>query len=55
MEHNEKASIGLSHNIYYADSRYLEGQAELAERARRMNPLMRFSLKQQSLKYGYEW
>jgi hypothetical protein len=55
MEHNEKGSVGLSHNIYYADTRYLEGQAELAERARLINPLKRFSLKQESLKYAYKW
>lgn len=55
MEHNEKGTLGLSHNIYYAAPSYLVGQAELAERARLNNPLKRFSLKDESRKIGYEW
>lgn len=55
MEHNEKGSLGLPHNIYYAQASYLAGQAELAERARRNNPLKRFSLKDESRKIGYQW
>lgn len=55
MKHNEKGDLDLPHNIYYADVKYLEGQADLAERARLNNPLKRFSIKDESRKYGYKW
>lgn len=55
MDTNEKGYEDLSHNIYYARSLYLEGQRELAERARRSNSLLRFSLKEQAIKIGYQW
>jgi hypothetical protein len=55
METNEKGYLDLPHNIYYADYKYLEGQAQLAERARRISSLKRFSLKEEAIKIGYKW
>lgn len=55
MKHNEKGLLDLSHNIYYGHSCYMEGQRELAERARRINSLRRFSLKEEAIKIGYKW
>jgi len=54
METNEKGYLDLPHNKYYVDYKYLEGQAELAERARRISSLKRFSFKEEAIKLGYK-
>jgi hypothetical protein len=55
METNKEGYLDLPHNTYYVDYKYLEGQAQLAERARRISSLKRFSLKEEAIKIGYIW
>jgi len=55
MKTNERGYLDLPHNNHYVDYKYLEGQAQLAERARRISSLKRFSLKEEASKLGYKW